>query len=342
MVALAVVASSYYPTKIIGRSGEMTSDMDHAALIATALVLPLEHALMAFTLGETVLHIVARRPGRTFAFNVGQHAIGAWACLHVMHAIDPMVTFSWRQVLAVTAGATVFEICSVSLVAGAVATDRGVSYWSFVRSAQTLDDTVAYFTGAALGHLTGVAAQVSLGAGLLVAGPLLLVHNITRGFEAAFYDRIRARALSDAASAMHDSLTGVANRASFLETVDQTIRRRQRYGGSDALLFIDLDGSKGVNDGLGHGAGDELLIAIADRLQAAVRPSDVVARLGGDEFCVLALEVADDASAATVANALLTEIRRPFQLANASVTISASVGVALLPAAGTSADELIK
>jgi len=438
VLALAVIASSYHPLKIIGRSGEMTSDMDHAALIATAFVLPLHHALLAFALGEALLHVARRKPARTFAFNVAQQTISAWVCLHVMYAIAPMTTFGWREVLAVLAGATVFELGSFLLVAGAVSTDRGLPYWTFVRSAHSIDDNVAYLSAAALGYLTGVAARTSLGAGLLVAGPLLLVHNITRGFEAAFYDRIRARALADAASVMHqatsrdvvvgalveqagvmlrteppmlrsqppgrrevgvqlhraadepcwlvaapgpnapafsaddehalraladiaettlarlvavtelefrathDSLTGVANRASFLETVDQTIRRRQRYGGSDALLFIDLDGFKAVNDGLGHGAGDELLIEVADRLQGAVRPSDVVARLGGDEFGVLALEVSDQTAAATVAGAVLAQLRRPFELSTASVTISASVGVALLPSAGASADDLIR
>lgn len=438
VLAIGVIASSYHPLKIVGRSGEMTSDMDHAALVATAFVLPLHHALVAFALGEALLHVARRKPARTFAFNVAQQVISAWACLHVMYAIAPITTFGWREVLAVGAGVTVYELCSFLLVAGAVSTDRGVSYWGFVRSAYSVDDNIAYVGAAALGYLTGVAARSSLGAGLLVAGPILLVHNITRGFEAAFYDRIRARALADAASVMHqatsrdvvvgvlieqagvmlrtetpvlrsqppgrrelgvqlhratdepcwlvaapgpnagpfstddehglraladitettlarlvavtelefrathDSLTGVANRASFLETVDQAIRRRQRYGGSDALLFIDLDAFKGVNDGLGHGAGDELLIAVADRLRNSVRPSDVVARLGGDEFCVLALEITDEAAAATVADAALAAIRRAFELSSATVTISASVGVALLPAAGASADKLIK
>ncbi|WP_369251838.1 putative bifunctional diguanylate cyclase/phosphodiesterase [Geodermatophilus amargosae] len=131
-------------------------------------------------------------------------------------------------------------------------------------------------------------------------------------------------------SVLHDGLTGLANRALFTDRVGQALRRTVRGGGSVAVLSLDLDGFKAVNDSLGHAAGDALLREVASRLRAAVRADDTVARLGGDEFAVLVEQTGegDDEALLTAARALEV-VARPVALPGGAVTVSASVGVAV-------------
>ena len=141
--------------------------------------------------------------------------------------------------------------------------------------------------------------------------------------------------------AFHDGLTGLANRALFRDRLEHALQRHHpRNRGSVALVFLDLDDFKVVNDTLGHAAGDELLIRVAERLTAAVRAGDEVARLGGDEFAVL-LEDGDDAPAVTTR--VLNALRAPVILRGCAVSVRASVGVCTLDADdGTvDADELL-
>ncbi|MGK5169062.1 putative bifunctional diguanylate cyclase/phosphodiesterase [Geodermatophilus sp. CPCC 205761] len=154
-------------------------------------------------------------------------------------------------------------------------------------------------------------------------------------------DRKRAeQALAHQAT--HDTLTGLANRALFADRVDQALRRRARGGPSGAVVFIDLDGFKAVNDSLGHQAGDALLITVADRLRSAVRAGDTVARLGGDEFAVL-VEQADDGTDEVGATAarVLDVLGRPMHLAGQRVAISGSVGIAVAHD-GATAESLVR
>ena len=134
----------------------------------------------------------------------------------------------------------------------------------------------------------------------------------------------------------HDSLTGLATRAVLLEQMDAVIRNGHRT----AVLFIDLDRFKPVNDLLGHEAGDELLRAVADRLRRIVRPIDVVARVGGDEFVVLAIGVADLATAGVLAERIELDLGAPYLVQAGPVRVTASVGVALTDARSTVAGAL--
>ena len=109
--------------------------------------------------------------------------------------------------------------------------------------------------------------------------------------------------------AFHDGLTGLANRALFRDRLDQSLSRSSRTGEPLAVLFVDLDGFKQVNDTLGHDAGDQLLEEVARRFATAIRPSDTLARLGGDEFALL-LEEADETLSVTVAERLLERLSK--------------------------------
>ncbi|GIU83836.1 MAG: bifunctional diguanylate cyclase/phosphodiesterase [Acidimicrobiales bacterium] len=128
--------------------------------------------------------------------------------------------------------------------------------------------------------------------------------------------------------ALHDELTGLPNRALLLDRLEQALARSRRSGDPVAVLFLDLDRFKNVNDEYGHAAGDDLLAAVAHRLRSVVRPSDTVARLGGDEFVVVC-EAVDETKALDLAQRLLATLEdEPFRVARNRLRVTASIGVA--------------
>jgi diguanylate cyclase (GGDEF)-like protein/PAS domain S-box-containing protein len=146
--------------------------------------------------------------------------------------------------------------------------------------------------------------------------------------------------------AFHDPLTGLANRALFSDRVAHALMRRRRPDDRAAVLFIDLDDFKVVNDSLGHAAGDLLLTAVAERLRACLRGQDTAARLGGDEFGVL-LEDSGEQEASEVAARLLAALGQPFTLEARQVFAQASIGIAMqplgfAPGSATTPDELLR
>ena len=139
---------------------------------------------------------------------------------------------------------------------------------------------------------------------------------------------------------MRDPLTGLPNRAALNERFDQQLKQAQRTGTQLALLFVDLDTFKAINDSLGHDAGDAALVEVAHRLSHVLRASDTVARLGGDEFVVLLPDVGDEANALRIGQKLVDALQAPASVRGFNVHLAASVGVALFPAHGDSASEL--
>ena len=129
--------------------------------------------------------------------------------------------------------------------------------------------------------------------------------------------------------AFHDSLTGLPNRALFLDRLQQALDRSSREGVLHAVLFVDLDYFKIINDSLGHKAGDQLLTVVAERLRACVRPADTAARLGGDEFVVLLDNVMDVGDAISVAERIIEALGVPIELGERQVVVGTSVGIAL-------------
>jgi diguanylate cyclase (GGDEF)-like protein/PAS domain S-box-containing protein len=145
-------------------------------------------------------------------------------------------------------------------------------------------------------------------------------------------DAIERRAAEDQMQhrALHDPLTTLPNRELFADRLEQALERVRRHPGSlAALLFIDVDHFKQVNDSLGHQAGDELLINVATRLREAVRPTDTVARFGGDEFGLLLEEIASERVAIATAERIAASFARPFVLESGSQFVTASIGIAL-------------
>ncbi len=142
--------------------------------------------------------------------------------------------------------------------------------------------------------------------------------------------------------ATHDDLTGLPNRSVFAEAVNDAVRAGHRYGHVFAVMFMDLDRFKNINDTLGHAAGDVLLIETGKRLKECVRKCDVVARIGGDEFVILLREVSDQSQVATVARKVLAAVVEPLTVHGHECRITASIGISMFPADALDEESLIK
>jgi diguanylate cyclase len=134
--------------------------------------------------------------------------------------------------------------------------------------------------------------------------------------------------------AYHDLLTRLPNRALFKDRLSIALTQAAREGHQLAVMFIDLDRFKVINDSLGHTIGDRLLQAVSERLLNCVRKGDTLSRFGGDEFTLLLPEVRDWESAAQVAEKILVSIRAPFKLDGHEIFVGASIGIAMFPSAG--------
>jgi diguanylate cyclase len=142
--------------------------------------------------------------------------------------------------------------------------------------------------------------------------------------------------------AHQDFLTKLPNRISFQEDIEAALSRLKRGGEQFAVLYLDLDEFKSVNDKLGHGAGDELLVQVASRLKSRARVSDSIARLGGDEFAVIANGINDSEEALALAERLVEAFSLPFIIDGSEVYNTVSIGIAMAPSAGVSSDVLLK
>jgi diguanylate cyclase (GGDEF)-like protein len=143
------------------------------------------------------------------------------------------------------------------------------------------------------------------------------------------------------AAALHDPLTGLPNRVLILQLLEHAFRAGRRSKKIAAVLFLDLDRFKDVNDAYGHQVGDELLVAVADRLKGILRPGDNLARLSGDEFVIVCEDLADPSAADPITARLASELTRPFALSSVEITTSASIGIAFTGPAVDSPEALL-
>ncbi len=142
--------------------------------------------------------------------------------------------------------------------------------------------------------------------------------------------------------ALHDALTGLPNRLQLEQRLDHGLTQARRYGWKLAVLFIDLDKFKNINDSYGHDIGDKLLITVANRLQAFVRGEDMVSRWGGDEFICILLNINQESDAVSIANKMVEQISQECNFDGTVVSITATIGIALCPRDGETAEVLFK
>ncbi|HEX6297043.1 MAG TPA: diguanylate cyclase [Burkholderiales bacterium] len=168
-------------------------------------------------------------------------------------------------------------------------------------------------------------------------GTFLGYHGVGRDITEIATARERIASL-----AYSDPLTGLANRASLVPSLEQAVQRARRRNAKLAVVFLDLDGFKQINDLYGHDAGDALLVDLAARLRQHLRSSDLIARLGGDEFLVVLEEVQDTAPVEVVAKKLLAEAERPYAISGHAATVTASIGISVCPDDAVDASALMK
>ncbi|MCW2992429.1 MAG: bifunctional diguanylate cyclase/phosphodiesterase [Solirubrobacterales bacterium] len=269
--------------------------------------------------------------------------LGGTPTLEVMASIanaDRLATQVVGRWLATGEGATGDEHAQLSgpgALVGAITLDELVKAYLAWREVtiQVLEEE-----GARLGSDEALLAE---GRVMVARSSDVSLVRMARQFEAE-RGRLAAELASERAKlahqAMHDPLTGLPNRVLLYDRITQALSATGRYGGITAVLFVDLDGFKEVNDGCGHETGDRILVEVSDRLRSVVRPSDTVARLGGDEFVVLCerLDAHDEASA--VADRVLDAVRFPFVAGDRTMALSASIGIAF-PADGEQPDALV-
>src|SRR5215212_3232865 len=169
--------------------------------------------------------------------------------------------------------------------------------------------------------------------GVHVGGVFCVARNVTGRREAE-------RELAH--QALHDSLTGLANRVLFMDRLDQALARLERSASPLALLFVDLDHFKVVNDSLGHAAGDDVLVQAADRLRRTLRPTDTIARFGGDEFVILCEDAAGRAEAEEIAGRISVALARPFKVSDQEVVLTASTGIVIANDTHTDSGALLR
>lgn len=142
--------------------------------------------------------------------------------------------------------------------------------------------------------------------------------------------------------AYHDITTGLANRALFNERLDHALIQAERHNWSLAVLYMDLDKFKAINDTHGHHVGDMVLQLVGERLQACVRAEDTISRIGGDEFLCLLMEVKDDATVAKIVELMFKRVSQTCEINQIKLVIKPSIGIAMYPRDGTTADALLK
>jgi diguanylate cyclase (GGDEF)-like protein len=302
------------------------------ALIVARVVLPALDVGLLTLIGRLLLLpgerlSVYRYLGLAAAYLLGAHLIAAVGTFGTVHspasalrvllvcsfgfwglaALDPSVR---RLFEPLTADPPAFSPGHTTLVCGAMLT---------VPVVVTIEGSY---------HLP-VSTTVAIGAAL--SAPVLAGYVATLLWERA---RIERRA-------QHDSLTGLPNRTLFLDRLARAVAHAVRNEGTVAVMFIDLDKFKEVNDTFGHPAGDQLLVEVAARMRRVLRDEDTVARIGGDEFAILLPHVADFEGVVTVAEKLMAAIRRPIALGVGETLVTPSIGISVFPQDGEEAEQLV-
>jgi len=263
---------------------------------------------------------------------------------------------AWTVVLVVDTSQWVAELTGGGVAPGPLTACWLVGYG--LLGAAALHPSTTQVADPIVGLLSGLPrAQVALLAGAVLLGPAVLALGLPQPGTIALVIPLSAglsllvvtylvrlvqgRAVLEH-RAHHDELTGLANRTLFGDRAAVAITHARRTGGHSAVLFLDLDRFKNVNDSLGHAVGNLLLQAVAKRLRSATRAEDTVARLGGDEFVVLLPQLETPEDATTVAAKVLEHFAEPFTLSGHQLFATPSIGIAVFPGDGADADGLLK
>jgi diguanylate cyclase (GGDEF)-like protein len=307
----------------VSRGDDETSNITMSTTFAVALVAtgPFALLLAAHTAAVLMDDLRTKRRPVKMIFNFGEYALSLAAARLVFSQLTgqaflaPYTTYKASDLVPTLLAGFTFMVINNGLVAIVVAMASGQPVIEMLRD----DLAFTMETSAVLVGLSGVAAVLAQTSGWmlpLLAMPVLAVR------------RSAVLAAARQTQAMRDALTGLGNRALFFSRTDRLLSRFERYGDSVAVLMMDLDHFKDINDTLGHQVGDRVIQAVAGRIAYLGGELGCVARLGGDEFAV-ALSGVDAAAAGAVAENLLADVVRPLQIGGTRMAIQASVGIAM-------------
>ena len=332
--AAFVIFGELYPLRI--PRGDAESAVTTSTTFAFALLLSFGAgpAVVVFVLASAIGDIVGRTAWWKVLFNVAQYTLALTACGRVLSlAANPHVgteeQFTVGDLVMLMVAGGVFFAVNVGVTAVAVAMVQRLPLLTFLR--QDLA-----FHASSTGVLIAISPIVVVVAGQsvvllpLILLPMLVVYRTAR------------MSLEKEHQAFHDALTGLPNRTLFYDRAQQAILASRRDGEVTALLLIDLDRFKEVNDTLGHHIGDLLLKEVGPRLQDILRAADTVARLGGDEFGLVLRNVTDPDEIGHVVDRITTALEQPFIVEDLRLDIEASIGIALYPEHGEDAETLMQ
>jgi diguanylate cyclase (GGDEF)-like protein len=298
---------------------------------ALLLVAPVFWAVAAQALALVIDCFARRRPLERLPFNIAQYALAFIAARFVYaevssHPFTAMVPAPGPNLAACVLAAATFLLLNNFLVAVAVA----MSVQMRLRRVLTGDLTWQIATSAPLLGLGPLAAQAMMWTPfsiILLLLPIIALHHSAR------------LAMRREQEALRDSLTGLANRVMITSAAQRAL---DESAGTTAMLLLDLDHFKEINDTLGHGVGDEMLHVVAERLSAEAGPGDLVGRLGGDEFVVLRRNVEAFGDATELAARLCSAIRKPVELRGVTLTVGCSIGISYGPDHAETVPDLLR
>jgi diguanylate cyclase (GGDEF)-like protein len=329
LLAIAIVAGELFPIRAGPVEGEVAPSTTFTFALLLAYGVPA--AVLGQAVGSLVADVVYRKPLVRSAFNIAQYTIAiaaAGAVFALLAELPHVGAFVLGELAAVACAGLAFFAVNTGSVAIVIALTTGATLREQA-SGSLQGDTITEGILIGFSPLAVLAVQANLLLAPLLVLPLIAVQRAGR------HARINER------MAFHDALTGLPNRALLADRLHKALTERARSEGQPAVLLLDLDRFKVVNDSLGHSVGDDLLRHVAEQLRAAVRTGDTVARLGGDEFVVVLEHASGPDEITEVAARILARVSEPVAIRGNDLVIGASIGI-VVPAGDEQPETLLR
>ena len=327
-----VMLGELLPLKIPRRGDDEEITISTTFAFALLVTAGLPVALLVQGVASALQDALARKPWWRIVFNVGQYTLSLAAAAAVMELAavgEPRVPFNPVNLPAISAAAATFFVVNTGVVGAAIALHQRTSLLRYFRS----DLAFSFYTGTVLLCLAPVVLASLYFSPALYPACLLPMVAVYHGGRQAARSEYQAN---------HDALTGLANRPRLQARMQHAIEGQTGDPARFAVMLMDLDRFKEINDTLGHHHGDRLLRLVGARLEEAVRDGDTVARLGGDEFVVLLTELPNGETIDAPVERIHESLRAPFQLDDLAIEVNASIGIAHFPRDGSDADTLLQ
>jgi diguanylate cyclase (GGDEF)-like protein len=333
LIAALLVLGELRPVVASGSYDPDGVSLSTAFVFAILLIWGPAPAIILQFAGISMREVLMRKSWWRVIFNAGQYAICLATASLVLQlfGIEPSLAnpheVTGGTLLGLVVAAVVYHLMNLVLVGIIISIRRGTSLWA------EIVDEFWYYTSTTMAviALSPVIAVVAVHAWQLIPLlilPLFLVYKTA------------SISLEREQQSLHDALTGLANRKLLMARTGELLDELQLTDGRVALVLLDLDRFKDINDTLGHPVGDRVLQVVAGRVQDAVRPGDLVARLGGDEFAILLHDLNDEATVIEVAERIRATLHEPISFDGTMVDLDASLGIALFPDHGDDFDQL--